>query len=388
MARAKESPAESIVILGGGIGGIAAANRLRRRLGDQHRITLINRYPEFSFAASYLWVMSGQRKASQITRPLAGLRRKGIELVIGSIDEIDPINRKVTVQGTEIVGDHLIVSLGADYATDAIPGLDQAGMTFATLKGAEGLASSIAGIHRGKLVILTAAPLYRCPAAPYEAALLIDAMLRRKGVRGNVDIELHAAEPAPLAVAGKNVSDAVKGILQQHSIDYYPSHQVASAETGRLSFTDGETKTFDLLAYMPPIKPPAVLSTSALAGPTGWIDVDPNTLLTHFPGVYAIGDNTNIPLKIAKPLPRAGVFAHSQALVVADNIASMIKGNIAASTFDGHGGCFLESDFRRASYASGNFYAQPSPKVNVKVPSRRSHLAKVVFEYNVMKRWL
>ena len=232
MARAKESPAESIVILGGGIGGIAAANRLRRRLGDQHRITLINRYPEFSFAASYLWVMSGQRKASQITKPLASLRRKGIELVIGSIDEIDPINRKVTVQGTEIIGDHLIVSLGADYATDVIPGLDKAGMTFATLKGAEELASSIAGIHRGKVVILTAAPLYRCPAAPYEAALLIDAMLRRKGVRENVDIELHAAEPAPLAIAGKNVSDAVRGILQQHSIDYYPSHQVASAETG------------------------------------------------------------------------------------------------------------------------------------------------------------
>ncbi len=388
MATPKGSAAESVVILGGGIGGIAAANRLRRRLGGECRITLINRDPEFSFAASYLWVMSGQRKASQIARPLAGLQRRGIELVIGSIDEIDPINRKVTVQGTEITGDHLIVSLGADYGTASIPGLDQAGTTFATLEGAEGLASSVAGIHRGKLIILTAAPLYRCPAAPYEAALLIDAMLRRRGVRGQVDIELHAAEPAPLAVAGDNVSDAVKEILRQHSIDYYPSHQVASAETGRVSFTDGKTETFDLLAYMPPIKPPSVLSTSALAGSTGWVDVDPNSLLTQFPGVYAIGDNANIPLKIAKPLPRAGVFAHSQALVVADNIASTIKGNSPIATFNGHGGCFLESDFHRASYASGNFYADPSPKVSVKPPSRRSHLAKVVFEYNVMRRWL
>ncbi len=388
MTKSKDSNNDSVVILGGGIGGIAAANRLRRRLGGEHRITLINKHPEFSFAPSYLWVMTGARKASQITKPLSGLQRRGIDLEIGNIEEIDPVERKVTVQGREIYGDHLIVALGADYNAESIPGLADSGTTFATLLGAESLSRSIPEIQRGKVVINTAAALYRCPAAPYESALLIDAMLRRKGIRGRVDIELHAAEPAPLAVAGSNVSEAVKEILHRRSIDYYPSHQITSAENGLLHFSDGQSVSFDLLAYMPPIKPPSVLSTSKLAGSTGWIEVDPNSLLTQFPGVYAIGDSTNIPLQIGKPLPRAGVFAHSQALVVADNIASMIKGDSHTAAFDGHGGCFLESDFHRASYASGNFYAPPSPKVNVKSPSRRSHIAKVVFEYNVMRRWL
>lgn len=388
MAARNQGPAQTVVVLGGGIGGVSAANRLRRRLDRRHRVVLVNRDADFTFAASYLWVMSGQRRPSQVTRPLQSLQRRGIDVVIADIEAIDPATRTVTVDGRQITADHLIVSLGADYAADTIPGLQRAGETFATLPGAQLLAPAVDAVTQGRVLVVTAAPLYRCPAAPYEAALLIDATLRRNGVRGNVEIALHSAEPGPMGVAGANVSAAVTALLADRGIDYHPSHQITTAEPGRADFADGQSETFDLLVYMPPIRPPAVVAASPLASTAGWIDADRHTLATAFPGVYAIGDNTQLPLSIGKPLPRAGVFAHSQALVVADNIVATIKGRPAAASFDGHGGCFIETGFGKAGYGSGDFYAEPSPKVNIRPPTRRRHLGKIALEYSVLRRWL
>jgi sulfide:quinone oxidoreductase len=232
VARTVRGDSKTVVILGGGIGGVATANRLRRRLHRRHRIVLVNRDPEFTFAASYLWVMSGQRRASQITRPLRTLERRGIEVVIGNVTAIDPANRAVSVDGNQIVGDYLVVSLGADYADDAIPGLREAGATFATLSGAEQLSRSVGSLTSGRILVVTGAPLYRCPAAPYEAALLIDSMLRKSGRRAKVDIAIHAAEPGPMAVAGANVSAAVAAILVERNIDYQPSHQITRPSPG------------------------------------------------------------------------------------------------------------------------------------------------------------
>lgn len=61
--------------------------------------------------------------------------------------------------------------------------------------------------------MLTAAPAYKCPAAPYEAAMLIEAFCRKCGVRDTVQIDVYAAEPAPMGVAGPEVSSAVKSIV-------------------------------------------------------------------------------------------------------------------------------------------------------------------------------
>lgn len=380
--------AQTVVVLGGGVGGVATANRLRRRLDRKHRVILVNREPEFSFAASYLWVMSGKRRADQVTRALSPLERRGIEVVIGDIEAIDAATRTVSVNGERITADYLVVALGADYATDTIGGLSQFGRTFATLAGAQELTSAIDGVTRGRILIVTAAALYRCPAAPYEAALLIDDMLRHNGVRANVEIALHSAEPGPMGVAGANVSAAVAGILASRDIDYRPSHQIVSVEPGSAAFADAQLEAFDLLVYMPPIRVPAVVGASSLASSAGWIEADRHTLATAFPAVYAIGDNVQLPLSIGKPLPRAGVFAHAQALVVADNIAAVIEGRVALATFDGRGGCFVEIGSGKAGFGTGDFYAEPAPRVTLRGPSRRHHLAKVAFEYNVMKRWL
>lgn len=379
--------ARTVLILGGGIGGVATANRLRRKLGKQHRVILINREADFFFAASYLWVMNGTRLPGQVTRPLARLERRGIEVVIGTVETIDPVTRTVTVSGKELTGDYLVVSLGAEWATDQVPGLQAHGHTFATLPGAQHLHDELDKITDGQITVVTAAPLYKCPAAPYEAAFLIDAGLRKRGVRDRVQIAVRSAEPAPMPVAGANVSAAVQGILAKRGIDYRGGRQITAVEPGKLSFGDEQEST-DLLVYMPPIKAPRVVANSALAEADGWIHANSSTLETGFDGVYSIGDNTHIVLGIGKPLPRAGVFAHGQALAVADSIIAKITGAARGGSFDGHGGCFIETGNGRAAYGSGNFYADPAPAISMKQPSRRLHYGKAAFEFNVMRRWL
>src|SRR6266545_1573206 len=205
---------QTILILGGGIGGVVAANRLRKTLGRQHRVVLVDREPTFALAASFLWVMTGDRRPDQIARPLARLERKGIEVVLGEVERIDSASREAVVDGRTLQADHLIVALGAQFAPEAVPGLATGGLTFCTLDGATRLRDALHVMRAGRIIVLTAAPAYKCPAAPYEAAMLIDGFLRRRGVRSAVKIALHSAEPGPMGVAGPEASAAVRAMVE------------------------------------------------------------------------------------------------------------------------------------------------------------------------------
>jgi len=380
--------AESILILGGGIGGVVAANALRSRLSRDHRIVVVDREPAFTLAASFLWVMSGDRTPAQVSRPLERLQRKGIEVVRGEVERVDPERREAVVGGKTFQGDRLIVTLGAEFALDAIPGLADAGHTFCTLDGATRLRAALEQFRTGRIVVLTAAPAYKCPAAPYEAAMLLEAGFRRRGVRKVVELSVYSAEPGPMGVAGPEVSAAVRGMVEQKGIAYHPDHQIVRVQGRRIEFTNGASAEFDLLVYVPPIRPPRALAGSGLVDESGWVRVDRQTMATRFPGVYALGDVTMIPLSIGKPLPRAGVFAHNQAEVVARNIARDVGGKGHEARFDGHGSCFIETGGGKAGYGAGDFYGEPRPAVKVRRPSRLWHAGKVLLEKQILWQWL
>lgn len=395
----------TIVILGGGVGGLVAATSLRKKLDGQHRVIIVDREPDHVFAPSFLWLMTGHRTASQISRPLDRLARKGIEVIHGDIKQLDPDTRRVRIDERtlgdhplssslgrverNLVPDYLIVSLGAELAPDTIPGLDEAGHDLYTLSGAEDLRDSFATFEGGRIVVLTATPAYKCPAAPYEAAMLLDADCRKRKIRDRTQIDIYAAEPGPLGVAGPDVSAGVRQTVEERGIDYHPEHQVVeiNATTQRVIFANGTEAEFDLLAYVPPHRAPQVVREAGLVDDSGWIPVDRDTLDTRFPRVYAIGDVTTIPLKMGKPLPKAGVFAERQAQVVANNIAREITGKGEPARFNGHGECFIEAGGGKAGFGRGDFYAEPTPQIKLHTINRRWHLGKILFEKNWLRRW-
>jgi len=383
------SSSQTILVLGGGVGGLVAAVELRKKLPQQHRIVLVDREDRHLFAPSLLWLMTGLRRADKISRPLERLKRKGIEVVRGEIERIDPTRRQVAVSGMTLGGDYLIVSLGAELGAESIPGLAEAGHDLYSLSGAESLRDALETFRSGRLVVLTAAPAYKCPAAPYEAAMLLAYDCRKRKVRDTVQIDLYAAEPGPMGVAGPEVSAGVRQMVEQKGIGYHPEHQVIEVDpkARQLSFANGASAEFDLLAYVPPHRAPQVVRDAELVGESGWVPVDRHTLETRFERVYAIGDVTGIPLKLGKPLPKAGVFAHGEAEVVARNIVRAITGKGKPATFDGYGECFIETGDGKAGFGRGNFYAEPLPDVKLKNVGRRWHWGKVLFEKRWLRQW-
>lgn len=381
---------KTILVLGGGVGGITAARELRKRLSSIHRVVLIERSMDFAFAPSYLWVLTGERSAASISRPVSRLARRGIEIVRGEIRRIDPVRRVVDVDGQAMHGDYLVIALGAEFAPELIPGLAESGDSLYDLTGSERLRDHLRSFRGGRIAILTATPAYRCPAAPYEAAMLIESALRRRRVRDQVKLDFYAAEPGPMGVAGPEVSRAVRGMIESKGIEYHPEHQVKSVDPGRrmLQFETGASAEYDLLAFVPPHRAPTVARESELVAAGGWMQADRHTLATAHEHVFAIGDVVSLPLKMGKPLPKAGVFAHQQAMVVARNITRDLTGRGQPASFDGHGECFVETGDGRAGFGKGDFYAEPAPEIRLHPPSWWWHMSKVMVEQYWLRRML
>jgi sulfide:quinone oxidoreductase len=394
----------TVLVLGGGVGGVVAARSLRRKLPEQHRVVIVDRERDHLFAPSLLWLMTGKRTSRAISRPLDRLARRGIEVIGGEISHIDPGTRRVRVvehpSGDDSLSrrlggvtrdfeaEHLIVSLGVDLAPETIPGLAEAGHNFYTLPGAESLRHALSDFTGGRIVVLTATPAYKCPAAPYEAAMLLLDHCRRRGIGDSTQVDLYAAEPGPMGVTGPEVSAQVRRMVEDQGVTYHPEHQVTAvdAPAKTIAFANGATASFDLLAYVPPHRAPQVIRDAGMADDSGWVPVERHSLETRYSAVYAIGDVTGIPLEMGKPLPKAGVFAERQAKVVAHNIVHTITGKGAPSAFDGYGSCFIETGAGKAGFGAGDFYAEPTPQITLHRPSRRWHLGKIVFEQNWIRR--
>ncbi len=382
----------SIVVLGGGVGGQVVANELRRLLPKEHRVIVIEQHRQHAFAPSFLWVMTGDRRSEQVTRDLRELVRPGVEVIEANIRAIDLANRRVQLDRDAIAYDYLVVALGAELAPETIPGLADAAHTFYTLDGAARLQTALEAVAGGTVAIVVSALPYKCPGAPHEAAMLIADVFRRRGRADKVSVHLYTPEPQPMPVAGPALGDAVRQMLEQRGIAFHPSHKLTAVrgDARELLFEGKPPVAYDLLVAIPPHRAPALIREAGLAGEAGWIPVDRQTLATRHDRVFAIGDVTTVPIPgrwkpdVPLMLPKAGVFAHAQALVVAGRMAAAIRGAASTTTFCGDGFCMLEAGDDLAGVAFGDFFHEPSPDVQVKSIGKAWHLGKVLFE----KWWL
>jgi sulfide:quinone oxidoreductase len=380
----------AVVVLGGGVGGVVAANELRRRLDPADRVTVVEREARHLFQPSLLWLLVGRRQPERISCPLRDLLTPGIELVGAEVRAIDPAARRVETSGGPLGFDALVVALGAELAPGALPGFGDAAHNIFSVAGAAACSRELAAFRGGRLVVVVSALPYKCPAAPYEATLLIEDELRRRGVRSATELELYTPEPAPMPVAGPAVGDALVALLRARGIGFHPTTPIARFEPGsrELVLADGARVPYDLLAGVPPHRPPSALWGSGLVNESGWVAVDRGTLRTAADGVYAVGDATAIRLTNGKPLPKAGVFAHAEALVVARRIAADLGARQAAGEFDGYGYCWVETGRGAAAFGVGNFFAEPDPAVALRGPNRAWHAGKVLFERHWLARGL
>lgn len=379
----------TVVVLGGGTGGLVAARRLRRSLDAADRVVVVDRTPTFRFAPSFLWVLNGSRRAEQITADRRRLRRAGIEVVQADVLAIDPDHRTVNTSETELSFDRLVIALGAELAPEGLHGFSDAAHNIYTLEGATAAAEALRRFDGGRLAVIVSRLPYKCPAAPYETAFLAEAFLRRRGVRDRTAIDIYTPEPYPMPTAGPVLGQALAGMLAERGITLHAERSIDTIDraTNELTLAGGERVGYDLLLGVPPHRAPEVLRASGLAAETGFVPVDHHSLATSAEGVFAVGDATTIPIAGGKFLPKAGVFAEAEADVVAANIAAELAGRAPVARFDGKGACFVELGDSRAAFATGDFYAADAPEIRLRRPGRHWHLAKVAFEKYWLRRW-
>lgn len=380
---------KTIIILGGGTGGLVAANELKKKAGKNARVVLIDKNKTHIYAPAFLYLMLGKRRAEKIQKPLSLLKRKRIEVVNKQITKIDPADKTVKTQGGDYKYDYLIISLGAELASEKVPGLAQSGYNLYDLNEVERLRDDLKNFAGGKVAIVISSLPFKCPAAPYEAAFLLDEYFQKKGIRDKTEISIFTPEALPMPAAGPENGKAIKAMVEARNIKFNPEVQLVSVDprTKKLTFEKNNDESFDLLMYVPPHRGPKVIRDSGIGNEMGWIPVDKKTLKTKYENVFAIGDITAITLASGKPLSKAGVFAHFEAEVVVENIVSEIKGLPAKKEYDGRAFCFLELGFGKAGFAGGNFYAEPAPVVKMKHPGRLWHWGKILFEKYWLWKW-
>ena len=380
---------KQILISGGGIGGLVAANELRKKLSKEHKIILIDKNDEHIYAPSFLWLMGGKRKAEKIQKSLGLLKRKGIDFINDEIVKIIPEKKIVKTKKNEFYYDYLIISLGAELVPENIKGLSQAGYNLYQIADIERLRGGLKEFKGGKVAIVISSLPFKCPAAPYEAAFLLEEYFSKKGLRKKIEINIFTPEMLPMPAAGPENGEIIKSMLESKNIIFNPEIQLASVNPNKkeLRFEGNKIINYDMLIFVPPHQGPKVIKESGVGNEMGWIPVDKNTLKTKYDDVFAIGDVASITLDSGKPLPKAGVFAHFEAEIVAENIAAEINDLKADKKYDGHAYCFLEIGYGKAGFAGGNFYAKPSPLIKMKKPGRIWHLEKVLFEKYWFWKW-
>lgn len=373
--------ARTTVILGGGFGGIAAANSLRQLLSPEHAITVVDESARFHVGAGKTWIMLGERTYEQISQERTVLLAPGIQFVKATAQRISLSERTVSTGAAPLRWDFLVIALGADLNMAAVPGLAETAHTFYTVEGAQRLKTTLDQFTGGDVTIVIPKAPFKCPPAPYEAALLLHEAFRRRGLAGKVRLAIHTVEGVPMATAGPEMGQYIKNELAQRDIAFFPQRVVARVDGAaqRVVFEGGSETRYDLLIAVPPHVAPKVVRDAQLTNQSGWIPVDPKTMQVKQEAaseVYAVGDVTSVPLPgryrpdVGLVLPKAGVFAEAHGRIAAHQIAAKILGRAPDEAFDGKGYCFLEIGDQRAVKTDGSFFELPHPIMEKRVPDK------------------
>jgi sulfide:quinone oxidoreductase len=372
-----------VLILGAGFAGLELATRLSETVPDAVDVTLLDRNDAFYFGFSKLEVMLGRQSADEVRLPYADIAKHGVTFRQETVVGIDPVARRVTTDVGAHDADFLVVAMGADYDMAAVPGFEEGGHEYYSLAGAERLRDALADFDGGRVLVSVLGQPFKCPPAPFEGSFLLHEHFTRRGIRDAVHMTTTFPMQRPVPVTGE-VSQMFRDGLASRGVEELPQHLVTSidpaAREARLA--SGETLPYDLFVGIPVHRAPDPLAAAGLAV-NGWVPVDQANLRTQFPHVYALGDVCTGP----RTVPKAGIFAESAALVVADDIAAEITGAPPPAPYQGSGVCYAEFGDGLVSKVQVNFLQGDAPAAERHDPSREYAVEKAEFGATRRARW-
>ncbi|WP_201409498.1 NAD(P)/FAD-dependent oxidoreductase [Mycobacterium paraintracellulare] len=381
-----------LVILGAGMGGLNAVQELKQRGFCGHanlEVVLIDRDFSHFLGFTLPWIMRGWRTPKQSSIVPSEKSLSGVQKITGTVTKIDSVNKQVIGDGFKTNYDALIIALGSKNNPGKIPGLAEAvnaGVAhhFYSIADAAKAHQALTGFTGGKVAVLVPSLPFRCPVAPYEGAMLVHDYLSEHGRRAGAQIDVFTVEPQPMPSAGTSPGQKLIALLSDSNIDFHPNMRCQSvdAATKKINFVDGTSAEFDLLLFVPPHEP-----ALGLDGETGWIAVDHRTLATEKPGIWAIGDVSNVTTPSGRPLPKAAIMAKGHAKAAVANALQYLGLAPENDTFDGEGYCFIDTGNHQSTRGIGNFYALPEPAVELVPSSAELHELKKQEERDWAQLW-
>ncbi|MGW4394158.1 type III sulfide quinone reductase, selenoprotein subtype [Amycolatopsis nivea] len=379
-----------IVILGGGTGGTLAANRLRRGLGDQVRITVVDQDDDHVYQPGLLFVPFGLAQPEDLVRSRPAQLHRGIEYHRSAVDHVDAeVSRVRLADGTTLSYDALVIATGARLVPEETEGLTGPGWretvhTFYDYAGAMALAAALDEFTGGHLVVNVIDLPIKCPVAPLEFCFLADWYFTEQEIRDEVRITY--VTPLDSAFTKPVAAKTLAGLLEDKGIELVTEFNTGEVdgEGGRLVSYDGREVPFDLAVVVPMHSGASYVDRSpGLGDEFGFVSVDPHTLQsTAYPNIFALGDAAGVPAS------KAGSVTHFEGAVLARNVARYLAGRPLDPGFDGHTNCFIESGFHKAMLIDFNYDTEPLPghfPAAAGLPllreSRLNHLGKLMFSW-------
>jgi len=313
-----------VLILGGGFGGVVAAERLAQQLGDEHQITLISRSRQFIFYPALVRLAFGKCYPEDVSFDLRhSLINRRVNFVEAEVAHIDPFERKVTIAHGEIEGklpfDYLIFALGRRLATEKITGFYEHAHHLLNVDKAIKFGHAINALKEGRAVLGQCFGA-RLPVPVYETAFALAHHLEKKGQRDRVRITVVSPVTIESDLHDRNGATALKRALAHENIELLEEFRITSLTQDSATTSTGHAIDFNLLMLVPPFQGSSAAHYMEVTDADGYIHVDSMMRVRGHERIYAAGDCVSF------SGPKMGHMAVRQGEIAALNLAAEIAG--------------------------------------------------------------
>lgn len=320
-----------ILILGGGFGGVVAAERLAEQLSDEHQITLVSRSRQFVFYPALVRLAFGRSDKKDVSFDLRDtMLNRRINFVEAEVAHIDPFERKVVIAHGEVEGklpyDYLIFALGRRLATEKITGFYEHAQHLLNVDKAIQFGHAVRELKEGRAV-LGQCPGARLPVPVYESAFALARHLEKTGDRDRVRITVVSPDTLDAEIGDAVGAAALRKALDERQIELLTNFPIKALTQNSAITNSGDAINFNLLMLIPPFRGSSAAHYLGVTDDEGYIHVDWNMRVMGHERIYAVGDC------VAFSGPKMGHMAVRQAEVAATNLAAAIEGHEAISHY-------------------------------------------------------
>ncbi|NKY10235.1 FAD-dependent oxidoreductase [Cellulomonas hominis] len=330
----------SVVVLGGGLAGVACAHRL----GDAGvPVVLLDRNDYHQFQPLLYQVATSQLPAEDVARPHRAIFHKHPTVEVRTVEAVAvdaPAHRVTLADGEEVTGSHLVLAAGAQPEFFGVPGAAEHAFPLYSVVDAERLRRHLHALVRdgargpdgpdpgeGALDVVVVGGGPTGVETAGAVAELMGALTRTGRLAAPARVVLVDRGTALLAPFTDAAHAYAHGHLSDHGVEVRLGTGVAAVHADRVELSDGSTLATRTVVWGGgESAAPIVRDAGVPTGRGGRVDVAPDLSVPGVPGVYAIGDAANIPGADGRTLPQLGSVAQQSGGAAADNVLHERRG--------------------------------------------------------------